>query len=92
VPAIVSHAKAGTGGWKWIAADAGRRGDLACFLSGGEYVHVETVTERVNASTYKNIGGNTGGTNPADGGMLAATTRYTTGSFKIAGFARPPWR
>ncbi len=92
VPAIVTHAKAGRDGWRWIAADSGRRGDLACFLRGGEYVHVETVDDRVNATTYKDIGGNTGGTNPADGGMLAETIRYTTGSFKIGGHARPPYK
>lgn len=93
VPYIASHAKAGIDGWKWIPADQGQPGDLACFLSGGEWVHVEIVTDHTQ-SAYQTIGGNTSSSaegSQSNGGGVFRKTRSTTGSFRIGGFARPPY-
>ena len=64
-------------------------GDLALFDSpGGDPVeHVEIVREKLSDTVYSTIGGNTGG------GMVARNDhRSTLGTFRIVGFARPPWK
>lgn len=95
VPSIVDYARAGRGGWKLVPASEGRRGDLACFVSGGEYVHVEIVERRRSASSYGCVGGNTTPAgmsgSQANGGAVGRTNRSTQGGFRIGCFARPPY-
>jgi hypothetical protein len=89
-PAIVQRAKRGIGGWSWHSS--GEFGDLVLFdTPGGDIaVHVGLVRSRINATSYKTREGNTGSSN-ADGGQVQDRERSTQGSFRIIGFARPPW-
>lgn len=93
-PAIITHAKAGKNGWRWVSASEGQRGYIPLFdTPGGDpAVHVGGCLKRINSSTYQTVEGNTGGSNPADGGMVAVNTRSTVGNFRIIGFAVPPWK
>jgi hypothetical protein len=96
-PAIVAHAKAGSGGWSWHGPSQGRAGDLALYddgPGGDMVVHVEIVRKMISDTTYSTYGGNTssGSGSPSNGGMVARhDNRLTTGGFHIIGFARPPW-
>lgn len=94
-PAIIRHAKNGTGGWSWHSV--GRPGDLALFdTPGGDpAVHVEIVRQRLSDTRYSTYGGNTsaGDGSQSDGGMVARRDdRATVGAFRIVGFARPPYK
>lgn len=95
-PAILTRAQAGTGGWSFHRR--GVPGDLALYddgPGGDPVVHVEIVRERLTETRYSTFGGNTsaGNGSPADGGMVARRDdRSTTGTFRIIGFARPPWK
>ncbi len=94
-PAIVAHAKAGTGGWSWHAD--GKLGDLALFDSGpggAIAVHVGIVERQTGAGQYQTVEGNTSsgpGGSQSNGGGVFRRQRSTSGSFHIIGFARPPW-
>lgn len=92
-PAIVAHARRGAGDWQWIAAGNGRRGDLALFdTPGGDpAVHVGIVRERISSSTYDTVEGNTGNQSQSEGNGVYTRRRSTNGSFRIIGFARPPY-
>lgn len=92
-PAIIAHAKAGTGGWSWHAD--GEPGDLVLFdTPGGDpAVHVGMVVKRLAEGRYLTREGNTssGTGSQSDGGMVAERDRTSTTAFRQAGFARPPW-
>jgi hypothetical protein len=92
-PAIITHAQRRTGGWSWHAN--GAPGDLALFdTAGGDpAVHVGVVEKPLRPGVYQTIEGNTskGDGSQSDGGIVARRERTTTGSFRIVGFARPPW-
>lgn len=95
-PAIVARARAGTGGWSWHGPESGRRGDLALFdTPGGDpAVHVGLVLARLDASTYDTVEGNTSsgsGGSQDNGGGVFKRRRSTGGTFRIIGFARPPY-
>ena len=95
-PAIIAHAKAGTGGWSWHGTADGQPGDLALFdTPGGDpAVHVEMVEKRNGPTSYTDIGGNTSsgdGGSQSNGGGVFRRQRSTEGTFRIVGFARPPW-
>jgi hypothetical protein len=95
-PAIIAHAKAGTGGWSWHSTYMGIPGDLALMdTPGGDpSVHVGMVEKKINNNSYQTIEGNTssgsGGSQDHGGGVFRRI-RSTGGSFYIVGFARPPW-
>lgn len=96
-PAIVTRAKQGFGGWRWIGQGDGRRGDLALFdTPGGDpAVHVGIVTDRLSPSLYHTIEGNTSSGSAgsqANGGGVYQRRRSTVGHFRIIGFARPPYK
>lgn len=93
-PSIVSHAKRNLGGWSWHSE--GHPGDLALFdTPGGDpAVHVGMCKRKLTSSTYATIEGNTSsgaGGSQDNGGGVFFRTRSTQGSFRIIGFARPPW-
>lgn len=95
-PAIVARAKAATGGWSWHAPSQGKPGDLALFdTPGGDpAVHVGLVVNQVSATSYNTVEGNTssGSSGSQDnGGGVFRRARSTGGTFRIIGFARPPW-
>lgn len=95
-PAIVAHAKARRGGWRWVGPSQGRPGDLALFdTPGGDpAVHVGVVDEQISAVEYRVLEGNTSnglGGNQAEGHGAFRRRRSTRGTFRIIGFARPPY-
>ncbi len=95
-PAILARAKAQKGGYSFHTR--GLPGDLALYDNGpggDPVVHVEIVRVQLTETRYSTIGGNTssGDGSQNDGGMVARhDDRFTTGSFRIVGFARPPWK
>jgi hypothetical protein len=94
-PSILNRAKQGTAGWSFHMD--GQPGDLVLYdTPGGDpAVHVEIVRKRLSSTTYSTIGGNTssGDGSQSDGGMVARhDDRSTMGTFRIIGFARPPWK
>jgi hypothetical protein len=96
-PAIISHAKAGLGGWSWHGVSDGRPGDLALFDTpgGATAVHVGMVEKKTGATTYQTVEGNTSsgmGGSQDNGGGVFRRQRSTQGGFRIVGFARPPWK
>jgi hypothetical protein len=94
-PAIIQHAQNGTGGWKWVGPSQGQRGMVPVFDTpgGAAAVHTGVCLERLSASTYKTVEGNTsnGDGSQSDGGIVAVRSRSTGGDFHIVGFAIPPW-
>lgn len=95
-PAIIVHARNGIGGWSWHGTTDGEPGDLALFdTPGGDpAVHVGMVEKPISATTYQTIEGNTssGSAGSQDhGGGVFRRQRSTQGTFRIVGFARPPW-
>jgi hypothetical protein len=96
-PAVIQHARAGVGGWRWVGPSDGKRGMLALFdTPGGDpAVHIEIVEERRSPSAYGCIGGNTTpkgmSGSQANGGAVGRTDRSTSGYFHIVGFAVPPY-
>ena len=96
-PAIISHARRGVDGWRWVGPSQGRPGALALFDTpgGDSAVHVELCRKQLAPNRYSTIGGNTSDDNAgsqANGGMVATREdRYTTGPFRIIGFAIPPY-
>jgi len=93
-PAIISHAKRGIGGWKWVGPSSGQRGMLSLYdTPGGDpAVHVGIVTKRFGSGSYEALEGNTGSGSNADGGQVQVRNRSTSGNFRIVGFAVPPWK
>jgi hypothetical protein len=98
-PAIVQHAKNGTGGWSWHGPSEGKPGDLSLYDDGpgGDVaVHVEIVRAQLSSTRYSTFGGNTSSGSAgsqSNGGMVARhDDRSTMGGFHIIGFARPPWK
>lgn len=95
-PAIIQHAKAGTGGWKWVGPSGGQRGMVPVFdTPGGDpAVHTGICLERLSPTLYKTVEGNTSTADgsQSDGGIVAVRHRVTSGSFYIVGFAVPPWK
>lgn len=94
-PSIVTRAKSGIEGWSWHGV--GEPGDLALFDTpgGDSAVHVGIVEKRLSTSTYQSVEGNTSsgpGGSQANGGGVFRRERSTAGTFRIIGFARPPWR
>ena len=97
-PSIVKRAQNRTGGWSWHTTD-GEPGDLALFddgPGGAIAVHVEIVRAQLSQTRYSTYGGNTSSGasgSQSNGGMVARhDDRSTLGSFRIIGFARPPWK
>lgn len=93
-PAVVAHAKAGTGGWSWHTE--GEPGDIILFAGpDGIPEHQGLVRSRVGEGHYLSVEGNTSPPNSsgsqANGGGLWNKERTSTPNFKIVGFARPPW-
>jgi hypothetical protein len=93
-PAIIAHAKNGTGGWSWHAE--GNPGDLVLFdTPGGDpAVHVGMVLKRIAHGHYLTREGNTssgGGGSQDNGGVVAERDRVSSSGFSMVGFARPPW-
>src|ERR687889_2353400 len=95
-PAIITHARNGIGGWSWHGTTDGQPGDLALFdTPGGDpAVHVGMVEKKLSATGYHTIEGNTSsgsGGSQDNGGGVFRRQRSTQGTFRIVGFARPPW-
>lgn len=93
-PAIITHAKRGVGDWSWHTD--GQPGDLALFdTPGGDpAVHVGMVEKKLGGSQWSTVEGNTSsgvGGSQDNGGGVYRRQRSTQGSFRIIGFARPPW-
>lgn len=93
-PAIISHAKNGSGGWSWHSE--GDPGDLVLFdTPGGDpAVHVGMVLRRISEGHYRTREGNTSsgtGGSQDNGGIVAERDRVSTPAFRMVGFARPPW-
>lgn len=93
-PAIIQHAKAGTGGWSWHTDCA--PGDLVLYDSpgGDAAVHVGMAEKRIAAGHVQTIEGNTSsgpGGSQANGGGVFRRDRVSTPGFRIVGYARPPW-
>lgn len=90
VPSIAADAQAGVNGFERWTTDHTQitPGWSVCFRFGGpgtEMDHVEIV-ESVHPDHLTTIGGNTGGSDPADGGMVARNQRTYT---FVAGYAKP---
>lgn len=90
VPNIPGIARAGTHGFEAWTTDHTKAGPgwLVCFQFNGpgtDLDHVEIV-EQIHPDHLTTIGGNTSGSNPADGGMVARNQRTYT---YVAGFAKP---
>jgi hypothetical protein len=96
VPSIIGHARAGTDGWSWHGE--GQIGDLVCYDEPGGVVgeHVGVVLKRVGEGHYLTVEGNTsppaGSGSQANGGGVWQRDRVSTDSFRMVGFARPPWK
>lgn len=77
VPQIYQDARAGTNGLRVVWTP--RRGDLALYDWGGEQLaHVAFYDRKINADSFKDLGGNTGTSDLANGGEVARGTRYTS--------------
>jgi hypothetical protein len=93
-PAIIAHAKAGRGGWRWHSSP--QPGDLILFdMPGGDpAVHVGMVERAYGPTHCGTVEGNTssgpGGSQDNGGGVFRRDRRSSPG-FRIVGFARPPW-
>ncbi len=75
VPAIYQDARAGRNGLQVVWTP--RRGDLALYdFNGEQLAHVAFFDSKINSSTFKDLGGNTGATDLANGGEVARGTRY----------------
>lgn len=94
-PAIIQHARNGTGGWTWH--DSGIPGDLVVFdTPGGDAaVHVGMVVKKLAPGHYLTREGNTSppssSGSQANGGGVWERDRISTSAFRMVGFARPPW-
>lgn len=93
-PSIVSRAKGRVDGWSWHTT--GKPGDLALFdTPGGDpAIHVGVTKAKLSDSTYATIEGNTtsgASGSQANGGGVFGRLRSTQGTFRLIGFARPPW-
>jgi hypothetical protein len=93
-PAIIAHARNGTGGWSWHSTP--REGDLVLFdTPGGDpAVHVGMVEKPMSSTHVDTIEGNTssGSGSQSDGGGVFRRERVSSSAFRIVGFARPPWK
>jgi hypothetical protein len=92
-PSVRRHAQAGLGGWSWHSD--GQRGDVILFAGpDGLPEHQGLVFKRLAAGHYLTREGNTskGDGSQSDGGMVAERNRVSVPGFRIAGFARPPWK
>jgi Mannosyl-glycoprotein endo-beta-N-acetylglucosaminidase/CHAP domain len=86
---IESHARAGQGGWQWIASNP-RPGDLILFTINGAANHVGMV-ESVSGSQVITIEGNTrADTEPVNSNPDAVERRHRPLS-SARGYARPPY-
>jgi mannosyl-glycoprotein endo-beta-N-acetylglucosaminidase/CHAP domain-containing protein len=86
---IESHARAGQGGWQWIASNP-RPGDLILFTIDGAANHVGMV-ESVSGSQVITIEGNTrADTEPVNSNPDAVERRHRPLS-SARGYARPPY-
>lgn len=93
-PAIIAHAKAGTGGWSWHST--AEPGDLVLFdAPGGDPAqHVGMVEKVIAAGHVVSIEGNTSGGSGGsqdNGGGVFRRDRVSTPSWRQVGYARPPW-
>lgn len=94
-PAIIAHARNGTGGWSWHTNPAA--GDLVLFdTPGGDpAVHVGMVEHPIDPGHVRTIEGNTSsgtGGSQDNGGGVFHRDRLSTPSWRIVGYARPPWK
>lgn len=75
----------------FISGSEAQYGDIVLF---GSNEHIELVVSRNDDGSYTTIGGNTSSDvagSQSNGGCVALKTRYTSGSFPITSFIRPPY-
>jgi hypothetical protein len=91
-PSLEAHARAGTDGWKWHAANATpKRGWIALFTEGGIAGHMEGVVK--DGKPLRSIGGNTSAGNGSanNGGGIYRHDFSTYKGLPLRGFAEPPY-
>ena len=75
----------------FISGSEAQYGDIVLF---GSNEHIELVVSKNADGSYTTIGGNTSSDvagSQSNGGCVALKTRYTSGSFPITSFIRPPY-